>query len=158
MNTKFKLIAASLAAPLAIGLAAPAVAAPYGNWDRDQREYRERGDQRDYRARGHQRDYRDVRGARQIERKLNQLRRDIRQARRSGELSRNQAYSVRSRLEAAERSYFAFARNGLSRHDIRTVNWRISQAYDVLDRARYNSARVDNRRDYRDDYRGGYRR
>lgn len=149
MNTKFKLIAASLAAPLAIGLAAPAVAAPYGNWDRDQREYRERGDHRDYR---------DVRGARQIERKLDQLRADIRQARRSGELSRNEAYSVRARLDAAERSYFAFARNGLSRHDIRTVNWRISQAYDVLDRARYNSARVDNRRDYRVDYRGGYRR
>lgn len=136
MNTKFKLIAASLAAPLAIGLAAPTVsAAPYGGWDRhDSRDYR--GDYRRDHARG-------------VERKLDQLRRDIRNVQRSGQLTRNEAYSLRSRLDAAERAYAAFARNGIDRGDVRTVNWRIDQAYDALRLAANNHASRYDRQGYR---------
>lgn len=139
MTTKFKLIAASLAAPLAIGLAAPTVAAaPQGGWDRhDSRDYRDyRGDHRRDQARG-------------VERKLEQLRRDVRSAQRSGELTRNEAWSLRNRLDAAERAYAAFARNGLDRGDIRAVNWRIDQAYDALRLATYNNASRYNRQAYR---------
>ena len=143
MNTKFKLIAASLAAPLAIGLATPAMA-QHGNWDRGY----DRADQRDYR---------DARGTRAIERKLTQLRSDIRRAQRSGQLTRHEAWSVRSRLDAAERAYAALARNGISRSDVRTVSWRIDQAYDALHHATYNSANRYNQRDYRRGYRSARR-
>lgn len=141
MTTKFKLIAASLAAPLAIGLAAPA-AAQQGGWDRhDSRDYRG-----DYNS-GHRQG-----GARQIERKLEQLRVDIRQAQRSGQLTRAERYSVRGRLEAAERAYVAFARNGITRQDVRTVNWRIDQAYDTLRLAlSQGNSRYDRYDDYDDD-------
>lgn len=142
MTTKFKLIAASLAAPLAIGLAAPA-AAQHGHWDRDDsREYRG-----DYDT-GHRQG-----GARQIERRLEQLRYDIREAQRSGQLTRAERYSVRGRMEAAERAYVAFARNGISRQDVRTVNWRIDQAYDTLRLATHNHASRYDRQDYRGDRR-----
>lgn len=146
MNKSTKLIAAGLALPIALGLSVPANAAPRGHWDNGY-EQNYRGD------RSHHRGYSDPR----IERRIDRLARDIRIAMRNGEIDRWQGRQVRERLRVVERSYAAFTRNGLSRRDVRTINWRIDQAYDALSEARYRSAhRGNDRYDRRYDRRGRY--
>ncbi|APE26945.1 hypothetical protein [Aurantiacibacter gangjinensis] len=172
MKKNFKILAAALTLPLAISLAAPASAASaesysaYGQdrWgddddddddDRYERRYRgDRGDRWDRRGRYDDRrahyERRGVRGHRQIERRLNRLASDIRHARRNGAITRNGARAAYDRLNTAERAYRNFARNGLSRSDIRAINGRIDQAYYTLDRIRYSrDRRYDDRRGYR---------
>lgn len=149
MNKTLKLLAPAMALPLALGLAAPAASAQDRGWS----EYRQ-----DQRYDRHDRyDRRERRGERQGERRserrhavvqnrIGQLARDINHARRNGELSRREVRSLRLQLDTVERAYGAFARNGLSRHDVGTINWRIGQAYAALERARYSR---DNHRDQR---------
>ena len=160
MNKTLKLLAPAMALPLALGLAAPAASAQDRGWS----EYRQ-----DQRYDRHDRyDRRERRGERQGERRgerrsenrhavvqnrIGQLARDINHARRNGELSRREVRSLRLQLDTVERAYGAFARNGLSRHDVGTINWRIGQAYAALERARYSR---DNHRDQRRRNRGRY--
>ncbi|MEL1249587.1 hypothetical protein [Aurantiacibacter gilvus] len=134
-----------MALPLAIGLAAPAASAQDRGWSEYNHDVRyDRSDRRERRGQ---------RGHAVVQNRINQLAHDIDHARRNGELNRREVRSLSLRLDTVERAYGAFARNGLSRHDVGTLNWRIDQAYDALDQARYN------RDDYRDDrrrYRGRY--
>lgn len=148
MNKTLKLLAPALALPLAIGLTAPAASAQDRGWS----EYRQ-----DARYGGYDRyDRRERRSERRhavVQNRIGQLARDIRHARRNGELNRREARSLRHQLNTVERAYGAFARNGLSRRDVGTLNWRIDQAYAALDRARYSRDRYrDDRRRYRGRY------
>ncbi len=148
MNKTLKLLAPALALPLALGLTAPAASAQDRGWS----EYRQ-----DARSGGYDRyDRRERRGHRGhavVQNRIDQLARDIQYARRNGELDRRDVRSLRHQLNTVERAYSAFARNGLSRHDVGTLNWRIDQAYAALDRARFSRDRYrDDRRGYRGRY------
>ena len=144
MTLSLKTLAPTAALALAIGVAAPASAAPGNGWSQHQQT--NYSDARSYR--GDDRQGYD-RQANRIDRRIDALRQDFRQARRSGELTRAETRSVRDRIHSVERAYAAFARNGLSRQDRSALNWRIEQAYDALNRAQYNrSARYDQRRSY----------
>ncbi|WP_209348327.1 hypothetical protein [Pontixanthobacter sp. CEM42] len=143
MQTSTKLLAPLMAAPLAIAMAAPASAGPNNGWSETR--------QAPY-ARQHRDRYSDPR----IERRLDRISREIRQARRSGELSRYEARILRQKLRTAERGYHAFARNGLSRRDIRVTMRRISNVRQDLSDRRYRydrRARYDDRRTNRRGYR-----
>lgn len=156
MNTSLKIMAPALALPLAFGMAAPATAGPSNGWseyhqaDQYQNRYDDRHDW-GWNKRGY-------RGAhRRVERRIEQLNHQLRQARRNGELTRYERRAVRARIRTVRRAYTALAHNGLSRRDVRTINWRIDQAQDALDRARYNR-RYRNDRPYHgtQNYRGAY--
>ncbi|MXO90951.1 hypothetical protein [Pontixanthobacter aquaemixtae] len=80
-----------------------------------------------------------------IERRIDSLSQEIRQARRAGILTRQQAQNIRTQLNAAERSYRALARNGLSRQDIRNTNQQLARVQVRLDNRRYAHNRGDRR-------------
>ncbi|MXP45975.1 hypothetical protein GRI43_01030 [Altererythrobacter luteolus] len=153
MTLSLKTLAPTAAMALAIGVAAPAYAAPANGWSQHQQTtYSDARSYRGYDRQGYDRQ-RYNRKANRIDRRIDTLRQDFRQARRSGELTRAETRSVRARIHSVERAYAAFARNGLSRQDRSALNWRIEQAYDALNRAQYNrSARYDQRRSYRSRY------
>lgn len=153
MTLSLKTLASTAALALAIGVAAPASAAPGNGWSQHQQttysdaRYYRGNDRQGYDRQGYDRQ------ANRIDRRIDALRQDFRQARRSGELTRAETRSVRARIDSVERAYAAFARNGLSRQDRSALNWRIEQAYDALGRAQYNrSARYDQRGSYRGRY------
>ena len=149
MQTSPKLLAALMAAPLAFTLAIPAQAGPYNGhrdgWSETRHASSVRG-QRDYYSNA------------KIERRLERLSREIRHARRSGLLSRFEARTFRRKLNSVERGYHAFARNGLSRRDIRVTMRRLRNVSDQLSNARYRYDRHNRYDDRRYTRRGYYRR
>lgn len=150
MKTSPKLIVAMLAAPLAIGLAAPASA--QDRYDRGYDRY-EHQDVRDYRDDRRDR-YRDRRAHRGFERRIDELANETRHSIRSGALTRWQARNMQRKIRSIRYSYRSLSRDGLSRHDRWAINSRIREAYASLRRSHVqNSRHYDN--DYR--YRNGYR-
>ncbi len=147
MNTNLKFLAPALALPLALGLSAPANAGVSASIQIGWSDHRQASYAPHYKYRQSQR-YANPR----LERRIDRLARDIRDARRSGEISRYHARTMRQRLRTLERNYVAFARNGISRSERRTLRWRIGRAEEALARVRFaQNPRYDRRARYNRD-------
>ena len=154
MQNSTKLLATVMALPLALGLAMPASAQSRdGAWDGQRYGQSERWSEK--RANSNHRSHRTIYSDARIERRLDRLTRQIGQARRSGELSRYEARNFRQKMKSVKRGYHAFARNGLSRRDIRVTMRRIRNVSEQLDNKRHyysQRARYDDRRGNRRGY------
>lgn len=159
MPISTKMIAAGLALPIALGMAAPAQADPRDRYNHGySQDYRgDRGYDRGY-DRGNDRGYRNGYSYPRIERRIDMLARNIDIAMRKGELNGRSAREMRQRLNSVERTYAGITRHGLSQRDVYHINDQINEANEALSDARARHTWRGHHRDHRRDDRRDYRR